>query len=282
MPVDRLHALLQRFAVHAEMFHSGPLCGVTDFGERGSLGQLHLIRRGVVEAHHGERRRERVEGPSLILYPRPLHHRFITDARHGADMACAHVDFHAAGASPIAQALPDVVVMPLAQVEEAASVLELLFKEAFAQACGRQQIVDRLFEVVLILILRTLMNRGAVDTGLLAGMAHPQLAKALVHMHASPGRAWPLERLATRAGMSRSQFAAVFRRVVGTTPGEYLARHRICIAQDLLRRGRPVKTIAHEVGYGSPAALSRAFAALCGQSPRAWKTAWAQRTSAAA
>lgn len=55
------------------------------------------------------------------------------------------------------------------------------------------------------------------------------------------------------------------------TPGEYLARWRVGLAQDHLRRGRALKWIAGEVGYGSEAALSRAFKAQCGHSPRAWK-----------
>lgn len=271
MSADRLQTLLQRFSLSARMFHSGPLCGVTDFAEDGGLGQLHLIRRGPVQAAHGTGTPVLVDVPSVIFYPRPLHHRFTTDAAVGADMACANVAFGAGADNPIARALPAVVVMPLAELAGAAPVLDLLFAEAFAQHCGRQRVVDRLFEVVLILILRTLMERGRVEHGLLAGLAHPQLAKALVAMHESPAQAWSLQRLADYAGMSRSHFAAVFVRTVGVTSGDYLARFRLALAQDLLRAGRPLKIVAGEVGYGSSAALSRAFSALCGQSPRAWR-----------
>jgi AraC-like DNA-binding protein len=45
------------------------------------------------------------------------------------------------------------------------------------------------------------------------------------------------------------------------------------LAQQALRRDRPLKLIAAEVGYGSEAALSRAFKAQSGQSPREWKQA---------
>ncbi|MNJ69895.1 Bacterial regulatory helix-turn-helix protein, AraC family [compost metagenome] len=43
------------------------------------------------------------------------------------------------------------------------------------------------------------------------------------------------------------------------------------LTQKALRRGRPLKMIATEVGYGSEAALSRAFRAQTGLSPRGWK-----------
>lgn len=271
MSTDRLDALLQRFSVSARIFHSGPLCGVTDHVPVGDYGQLHLIRRGRVDIHHSAKRRQRVSEPSLLFYPRPLRHRFVTDEVAGADMACANVAFNAGSTNPIAQALPDLVVMPLAEVENAAPVLDVLFREAFAQNCGRRHIVNRLFEVVLILILRTLLNRAEIDHGLLAGLSHPKLAKALNAVHESPGKAWSLDQLAALANMSRSHFATTFHEVVGSTPGDYLTRYRIALAQDMLRRGEPVKTIADRIGYGSTAALSRAFSAVSGKSPREWK-----------
>ncbi|HEV8692841.1 MAG TPA: AraC family transcriptional regulator [Lysobacter sp.] len=271
--VDRLQALLQRFSVSARMFHSGPLCGIHDFAEIPGCGQLHLVRRGPVEARHGTHAPVQIEVPSVIFYPRPLAHRFITDARVGADMVCANISLSAGADNPITRALPSVVVLPLADVRSAEPALDLLFEEAFAQRCGRQQLIDRLFEAVLILILRALIDRGGMDQGLMAGLAHPQLAKALVAMHETPAHAWSLEQLATCAGMSRSHFAAVFAQTVGITAGEYLARHRIALAQDLMSRGVPLKRVVDEVGYGSSAALSRAFRAICGQSPRAWKEA---------
>ena len=271
MSTDRLDALLQRFSVSARIFHSGPLCGVTNHVPVGDYGQLHLIRRGPVDIHHSAKRRQRVSEPSLLFYPRPLRHRFVTDEVAGADMACANVAFNAGSTNPIAQALPDLVVMPLAEVENAAPVLDVLFREAFAQNCGRRHIVNRLFEVVLILILRTLLNRAEIDHGLLAGLSHPKLAKALNAVHESPGKAWSLDQLAALANMSRSHFATTFHDVVGSTPGDYLTRYRIALAQDMLRRGEPVKTIADRIGYGSTAALSRAFSAVSGKSPREWK-----------
>ncbi len=73
--------------------------------------------------------------------------------------------------------------------------------------------------------------------------------------------------------MSRSVFAAAFRDTVGITPGHYLREWRIGLAQQALRRGRPLKAVAADVGYGSEAALSRAFRASTGRSPREWQQA---------
>jgi AraC-like DNA-binding protein len=274
MNPDRLDALLQRFSVNARMFHSGALCGINDFIPEAGLGQLHLLRHGRVDISHGGATGEvRVDEPSLLFYPRPMAHRFATDAIAGAELACAHVRFNEGAGNPLAEALPAFVLMPLSELEGTAAVLEVLFDEAFGQRCGRLAVVNRLFEVVLIQILRQLMAVGRADAGLLAGLAHPQLARSLVAMHERPAQAWSLESLASEAGLSRSAYASIFRKTLGLTPGDYLAQWRVSLAQDWLRRGRSLKWIVDEVGYGSEAALSRAFKARCGCSPREWKRA---------
>ena len=98
-----------------------------------------------------------------------------------------------------------------------------------------------------------------------------RLRNALVAIHEEPTKTWSLEKLAGLAGMSRSVFATTFREVVGDTPGKYLQGWRIRLAQEAMKRGRPIKIVAGEVGYGSEVALSRAFKAYTGMSPRQWR-----------
>lgn len=69
--------------------------------------------------------------------------------------------------------------------------------------------------------------------------------------------------------------ANAFRDTVGLTPGAYLQNWRVSLAQQRLRQGQPLKVIAIEVGYGSEAALSRAFKVQSGLTPREWKQAQA-------
>lgn len=269
---DRLAALIAHFPVAARVFNAGPLCGINTLEEDGVHGQLHLVRAGPLEVVHG-RQSLHIERPSLLLYPRPLTHRFVTDPVRGADMVCAHLAFEGGAGNPIAAALPPVVCLPLEELGGAAPVLGLLFEEAFEQRCGRVALVERLLEVVMIQVLRHLMESGQVQGGMLSGLSHPRLRGALVALHESPASDWTLDALAREAGMSRSVFAAAFRETVGTTPGQYLQNWRIALAQQALRRGRPLKVVAADVGYGSETALSRAFKAQTGQSPRAWRNA---------
>lgn len=268
---DRLAALLAHFSVSARTFHAGALCGINALDATEPFGQLHLVRDGRVEVRHGVRKALEIDEPSLLLYPRPMAHRFITDKRRGATFVCAHVQFEGGPANPIGAALPPFVCLPLARLPACQPILELLFLEAESGNCGRQAMLDRLFELVLIQILRVLMEQGQVEAGMLAGLADERLRRALVAVHEAPERDWSLEALAEQAGMSRTSFATAFRDRVGLTPGSYLQRWRIGLAQKHLRQGRSLKLIATEVGYGSEAALSRAFRAQTGSSPREWR-----------
>lgn len=270
---DRLDGLLSLFPVHARMFHGGTLCGINDFVPQSEHGQLHLVRSGSVTVVHYEHADLHVHEPSVFLYPRPVTRRFVSDPISGIELICANLHFDGGPANPFINALPDAVALPLSSVTGTAAILDLLFEEALGSHPGHQAVVDGLFDVFLIQLLRKLMMTDQMDNGLLAGMTSPKLRKAILAMHEEPHREWSLDTLAETAGMSRSTFANNFRDTVGFTPGVYLQAWRIRLAQQALRKGHQLKVIATEVGYGSEAALSRAFKAQCGSSPRQWLAA---------
>ena len=276
-PIDRLSALLERFHVRAHLFHTGPMCGVTRFDAVPGRGFLHVLRRGEMSVTHrakaGPPRRIAVREPSLLFYPRPLEHDFHNAPTEGSDFVCASLDFDGGLNHPLARALPALVLLPLARVEGLEQSLALLFAEAERVRCGHRLLADRLFEVVLVQLLRWLLDHPAqaeLPAGMLTGLADPRLARALVAMHERPGDGWSLERMAQEAGMSRSAFAARFKSEVGETPADYLANWRLTIAQARLRDGCAVKAIADDLGYANPSALSRVFTQKIGVSPRTW------------
>ncbi|MGW5441139.1 AraC family transcriptional regulator [Nocardia asteroides] len=278
--VDRLSPLLEQFRVRAHVLHTGPLCGVTRFGAGEGRGFLHLIRSGDLTVEHrvpgAGPRRVVVTEPSVLFYPRPLAHDFHTDAEGDCDFACATVEFEGGALHPLARALPPVVIVPLARVDGLEEALALLFGEIDRHRCGHRVVADRLFEVVLLQLLRWLLDHtGAVamPPGLLTGIADPQLAGVLLAIHESPGDNWTLATMAQRAALSRSAFAARFREVVGQTPLEYLTAWRLAVAQLRLQAGRPVKAVAAELGYVNSSALSRVFTQKVGRSPTAWLAA---------
>lgn len=279
LPIDRLSGILERFRVHAQLHHSGALCGLNHFDACEGHGYLHVLRRGQLEVSHlGARdvpQSMRFDEPTLLLYPRPFTHRFHNPPLEGSDFTCAQLSFDGGSENPLARALPPLIALPLARVPGLDAALELLFAETDRVRCGQRLLADRLFEVVVIQLLRWLLDhpqQAGVRLGLITGMSDPRLARALAAMHDSPGATWTLERMAERAGMSRTSFANTFRERVGQTPADYLTGWRIALAQSRLREGRPIKALTEELGYANPSALSRAFTSKVGMSPREWMT----------
>lgn len=276
-PMDRLSGLLERFRVHATLHHTGMLCGVARFDGKEGYGYLHVLRRGeLTVSHPGFHELPGLlhfQEPTLLLYPRPLTHRFHNPPADGPDFTCARLAFDGGSDNPLVRTLPPLIALPLTKVDGLSGSLDLLFAETDRVRCGQRLLADRLFEVVFIQLLRWLLDHPAeagVQPGLITGLSDPRLARALAAMHHAPGESWTLERMAQTAGMSRTSFATRFRDTVGQTPVEYLTDWRIALAQSRLREGRPIKLLAEELGYANPSALSRAFAARTGMYPSVW------------
>lgn len=275
--IDRLSALLDRFRVRASLFHTGALCGIQTFGAQPGRGFLHVLRRGEMEVRHlpgaAEPQRMVLAEPTLLFYPRAMHHEFINPPVGGSDFTCAALDFDGGDRNPLVRSLPPVLRVPLDAVEGLRPALDLLFAEADNVRCGARLLADRLFEVVLIQLLRWILDHPAeagVSGGLVMGLSDPKLARALVALHQAPRDEWPLEKMAAIAGMSRSAFAAAFKDATGTTPAAYLTDWRLSLAVSMLRSGRPVKLVADELGFASASSLSKAFRQRMGASPREW------------
>ena len=278
-PVDRLSGILERFRVRAQLHHAGALCGLNHFEASEGHSYLHVLRRGQLDVSHPGAKEVpesmRFDEPTLLLYPRPFTHRFHNPPVEGSDFTCARLSFDGGSNNPLARALPPLIALPLMRVPGLHSALELLFAETDRVRCGQRLLADRLFEVVVLQLLRWLLDHpqeAGVRPGLITGLSDPRMARALTAMHEAPGEPWTLERMAERAGMSRTAFANNFREVVGQTPADYLTGWRVALAQSRLREGRPIKTLAEELGYANPSALSRAFTAKVGMSPRDWLT----------
>ncbi len=173
-------------------------------------------------------------------------------------LAAAAIDFGGT-ANPLVNAMPERFVVALDQAPTLQAITAAFVAEASDSRCGRQVALDRLCEVIVLLMLRRAIDVGSTAPGLLAGLSHPAIQRAIVAMHDQPSRAWRTADLAEIGGMSRSRFMTLFPQVVGTTPSAYLHSWRLVLAQRGLLRGERVKSVAQRVGFGSAAAFSRAY-----------------------
>ncbi len=151
-------------------------------------------------------------------------------------------------------------------------IVELIMDECAADRPGKEMVLQRLLDVMLVECLRRpSITQAAVPAGLLAGMRDPALARVLRAMHADVRAGWTVSTLAKLGGMSRSSFSARFSEAVGCAPMEYLSRWRMTLAQDALSGGtRSLDRIAEDIGYESASAFSTAFRRRLGCSPGAF------------
>ena len=127
-----------------------------------------------------------------------------------------------------------------------------------------------LAHMMLVEALRLYMAekvKGGV--GWFSALADKQMNAAITAMHEDPGYRWSLQKLAERAGMSRSVFALRFKEKIGTSAMVYLTRWRMLRAADQLAHSSDsVLAIAQSFGYESESAFGLAFKKVMGCSPR--------------
>ena len=152
-------------------------------------------------------------------------------------------------------------------VERLSTLVGVLIEEASEQRQGRDLVLARLVEILMVEALRCAQTPKA-PAGLLRGLADARIAEAIRRMHAAPARPWTMAQLASAAALSRSVFFERFAHHVGVPPMEYLLRWRMALATDLLTRGKAdIADVAARVGYGSASTFSTAFSRHFGLSP---------------
>ena len=189
---------------------------------------------------------------------------------------CGFVESAELLAAPLFRSLPDLILERTSEYAVSGlltnTVNEIVERMDTADPSA-SYLLSRLMEMLFLEVLR----RHAASLppnakGMLAAMGDPTVSRALSLLHNAPARRWTVEALAQEAGTSRTVLTERFNRLLGKSPMEYLTHWRIQLASERLRVGSlRLAQIAHEAGYESEAAFSRAFKRVMGASPGAWR-----------
>jgi AraC-like DNA-binding protein len=196
----------------------------------------------------------------------------VGDVRHGrrggrpdVRLLGGYFAFESADAGLLVSLLPTLV--HVRGVERLSTLVRFVSEETGQRRSGRDLILSRLVEVLLIEALRSTQG-GEAPPGLLRGLSDARLAAAIRQMHGNLARSWTVAQLAKEAALSRSAFFGRFTRAVGLAPMEYLLAWRMAVAKDLLRREElGLAAVAERVGYSSASTFSTAFSRYVGQPP---------------
>jgi AraC-like DNA-binding protein len=202
----------------------------------------------------------------------------ITEGGNGPDRSqfiCCFLGCNLRPFNPLLAALPRVLrVRPAAHPTNAMPhLIEFALHELREQRSGGQVVKLRLAELLFVDVMRryleTLTNE---QTGWLAALRDPLIARALALLHNAPFLSWTLDDLAAQSATSRSVLAERFAHFIGQPPMQYLRELRIERACRLLtEQGAKVGSVAAAVGFASESAFSRAFKKCVGLSPDEWR-----------
>ncbi|GAA4387535.1 AraC family transcriptional regulator [Tsukamurella soli] len=169
-------------------------------------------------------------------------------------------------------ALPPVLTLAPATGEPLHDVIGLISRELAAGDPGRQTVLDRLLDVLLVLALRTDLQLSPAAPRWWRAVSDLRLRDALRAVHEDLSYAWTVDELAGLSGMSRAAFARTFREVLGQPPMQYVTDRRMSVARDMLRTtDKSLIRIATEVGYASQYSFTAAFRRAHGTPPGAWR-----------
>lgn len=168
----------------------------------------------------------------------------------------------------LVRALPRMVVVRAHELDS--PLVELLATEVVREAPGQEVVLDRLLDLLLITALRTWFDRDSARAPRwYVAQSDSVVGPALRLLQHHPAHPWSVAGLADRAGVSRATFARRFTALVGQPPMAFLTEWRLALAADLLLDpDMTIASVARQVGYATPFALSAAFKRERGNSPR--------------
>jgi AraC-like DNA-binding protein len=216
----------------------------------------------------------------------------ITPIRGGGDgaateMVCGFFACDRRLSGPILAGLPRMLRVSLSEDPGAmwlrSSVQFSVFETARPLA-GAATVLAKLSELLFVeTIRRYIKELPEGQTGWLAGLRAPHVARALALLHGRPEHSWTVEELARQVGLSRTVLAERFLHYLGQPPIQYLTKWRLSLAADRLRDGgTSIGRVAEQVGYDSEASFTRAFKREFGLPPARWRRADAYALATAA
>lgn len=292
--LELLDRVLTSTSIASDIFFAGSPCGEWRMSNAGTAGigaTFHLVLGGSAWLHDGKDAAgsHELTAGDFVFLPRDSLHLLTHAASRPAirDTMIAAVRPAAdAGSEPVIVCgkllldsdtqrfllapLPDILVIPTgddALPSIVPDIVTLMWNEVRSPRRPLTATLSRLADVLVVQVLQFAVQERLAASGVFAGLADPQLRRAIAGVIDTPEHPWTVDSLASAAAMSRSAFAARFISVVGSSPLQFIRDWRMRLARILLREGSSVAAVAAMVGYDSEVAFAKAFKRLMGVGP---------------
>jgi AraC-like DNA-binding protein len=261
---------------------------------KGSVAQFHIVTRGQCVIKIEDKELQLFAGDIIVL-PLGTSH-WIADSKLSArkdkqeviesltdnkplfegdnistTLLCGHFEFDRSFDHPLIKELPEIIHISDMERKEfhwLESIVNLVIQETGSEDFGSYTIADKLGEVLFIHILRAYILRTKSKKGFIAAISDSRINKALNAIHNQNEKNWKLPSLAQKAGMSRTSFSNLFKKLLGETPSSYITNWRMIQAKELLKESTiSIGEISDRVGYQSVPAFNHVFKKRIGQTP---------------
>src|SRR4029450_1587578 len=164
--------------------------------------------------------------------------------RHGGDgartiLVCGVLGCHMARGNLLISSLPAGLRLDVKEGPGSGwmrSTFHYAADELAARRPGSAAVLAKVSELLFVEAVRAHVETlPEGQTGWLAGLQDPYVARALALLHHELGRAWTADELGRQVGLSRSALAERFTRLIGAAPMRYLADWRMQVAAKELR-----------------------------------------------
>ncbi len=268
------HLIIYHYVVEGE-FH------IRVEGEKGLVigaGEVVLLPRNDLHLIGSDLSLPPVMGSDIIHPPKD---GGLYSIRHGGAgrrtrMICGFLGCASAKGNPVISTLPPLLKLNVEQggaAEWIRSTFQYAAEEVATGRPGSETVLAKLSELLFVEAVRRYAEAlPDGQTGWVAGLRDPYVARALALLHHNITRRWTVDDLGGEVGLSRSALADRFIRLIGVPPMHYLAGWRMQVATQKLRNTHAsLAQVAEYVGYDSEAAFSRAFKKAFGAAPASWR-----------
>ena len=248
-----------------------------------NIGRLYISRTGLYRFHDSQREQVvDLDTDHLVLISGGVHHVIEAANQHSLHTGPLNgsngsprpsdlivVRFRMFDSQSNATQTPSIDRIPMDSITMV-NIREMLLEEFGNGTPGSDALCLSAFQLLIVHSLRTIgvYDRLAHCNNQLLANVDPRLTTVTAEIRSDPAMDWSVAKMARRACMSRSAFAALFRESVGQSPFEYVTTVRMERASRLLQETTlSVQQIAHRVGYESESAFSTAYKRRTGQSP---------------
>jgi len=270
------HLILYHYVVEGEL-------RVRVGGESGAdlvlrAGDVVLLPRNDVHLVGSDLTLPPVAGIDIIQPPRDgglftIHHG---GSGRRTRMICGFLGCDCTDENPVLTTLPALLKLDAEQggaAEWIRSTFQYAAEEVASGRPGSDTVLAKLSELLFVEAVRRYAETlPEGQTGWLAGLRDPYVARALALFHHDITRPWTVDDMSREVGLSRSALADRFTGLIGMPLMHYFANWRMQVASQKLRdTSASLAQVADSVGYGSEAAFSRAFKGAFGTAPATWR-----------